>query len=372
MALTNLAANQDAFTLWKKEATRVFREELFFKKFMGTSENSIVQEINELKKTDTGTKAMIGLIPDLAGNGVTGDNELDGREEQMDAYWLDINIDQLRNAVKSKGRKADRESVFKVRKEARDRLSRWRANLLDELMILTASGLSYSLNTDGSTRAGTGDPLTGLDFAADVTAPSSNRHFNYNATDLVAGDTTTIANTFLPKYGMIVDLMAEAKTRGIKPLKVNGQDHYVYLCHPKHFAQLKKDADFRDAIINAGERGKGNPVFSGATVTMDGLIIHTNNKVFTTHGAASGSRWGAGSAIHGTRSLLMGCQALAFADINENMAWEEEVKDYGNRYGVAIAAFNGLLKPAYISRFDSNTTQDFGVMAVNSYLPGPA
>lgn len=368
MAMTNLAANQDAFELWKKDSIRVFREELFFKKFMGMDDNAIVQYVTELKKTDTGTKAMIGLIPDLAGNGVVGDNELEGREEAMDAYWLDINIDQLRNAVKSKGRKADRQAVFKVRMEARDRLSRWRANLADELMILTASGIGYNFNNDGSIRGGTGDPLTSLDFAADVTAPTSNRHFNYTGTALAAGDTTTIASTFLPKYGMIVDLMAEARTRGIKPKKMDGQDHYIYLCHPKHFAQLKKDADFRDAIINAGDRGGKNPIFSGATVTMDGLIIHTNNKVYTTLGAASGAKWGAGGAINGTRSLLMGCQALAFADINENMAWEEEVKDYGNRYGVAISAFNGMLKPAYLSRFDSNTVQDFGVMVVNSFI----
>lgn len=368
MAMTNLAANQDAFTLWKKDSIRAFREELFFKRFLGTDENSVVQYITELKKTDTGTKAMIGLIPDLAGNGVVGDNELDGREEAMDAFWLDINIDQIRNAVKSKGRKAERQAVFKVRSEARDRLSRWRANQMDELMILTASGIGYGYNNDGSVRSGTGDPLTSLDFAADVTAPTSNRHFNFDGTSLAAGDTSTITSAFVPKYGMIVDLMAEARTRGIKSVRVNGQDHYVYLCHPKHFAALKKDADFRDAIISAGTRGDKNPIFTGATVTMDGLIIHTNNKVFNTLGAAAGSKWGAGGAVNGTRSLLMGCQALAFADINENMMWEEEIKDYGNRYGVSISAFNGILKPVFQSRLDANTAQDFGVMAVNSYI----
>ncbi len=367
MAMTNLAANQDPFILWKKEATRVFREELFFKKFMG-SENSVVEEINELKKTDTGTKAMIGLIPDLSGGGVVGDNELKGRETQMDAYWLDINIDLLRKAVTNKGRKSDRESVFKVRKEARDRLARWRANLMDELMILTASGIAYNYNNDGSVRSGDGDPLTSLDYAADVTAPTSNRHFNYDGTNLVAGDTSTIASSFLPKYGMIVDLMAEARTRGIKPIRVGGQDHYVYLCHPKHFAQLKKDADFRDAIINAGTRGDKNPIYTGATVTMDGLILHTNNKAFTTLGAASGSKWGAAGAVNGTRSLLMGCQALAFADINDSMAWDEDTDDYNARYGIAISAFNGVLKPTFKSRFDGDTVQDFGVMAVNSYI----
>lgn len=369
MAVTNLAANQDPFVLWKKDATRVFRENLFFKKMMGTDENNVVQYINELRKTDTGTKAQIGLIPDLRGNGVVGDNELDGREESMDAFWIDINIDQHRNAVKSKGKKADQQSVFKMRSEARDRLMRWKANIIDELLILTASGISYAYNTDGSVRnARGGDPLTSLDFAADVVVPSSNRHFNYTGTALAAGDTTTITSSFLPKYGMIVDLMAEARTRGIKPIKIGGQDHYIYLCHPKHFAQLKKDADFRDAIINAGVRGDKNPVYTGATVTMDGLIIHTNNKVYNTLGAASGSKWGAGGAVDGTRSLIMGAQALAFADISAGMEWEEEPSDYKNRYGIAITNFYGMLKPQFQSAFDSDTVQDFGVMAVNSYI----
>lgn len=368
MALTNLAANQDPFLNWKKDSIRVFRENLFFKKMMGSDENNVVQYISELRKTDTGTKAMIGLIPDLRGNGVIGDNEMKGREESMDAFWQDINIDLHRNAVKSKGKKNDRMSVFKVRSEARDRLMRWKANMVDELLILTASGISYAYNTDGSTRSGSGDPLTSLDFAADVVAPSSNRHFNYTGSALATGDTTTITSSFLPKYGMIVDLMAEARTRGIKPVKVGGQDHYVYLCHPKHFAQLKKDADFRDAIINAGARGDKNPVFTGATVTMDGLIIHTNNKVFTTLGADSGSKWGAGSAVNGTRSLLMGAQALGFADITSGMEWEEEPDDYNNRYGIAISNFYGMLKPQFQSAFDSDTVQDFGLLAVNSYI----
>lgn len=369
MAVTNLAANQDPFVNWKKDANRVFRENLFFKKLMGTDENNVVQYINELKKTDTGTKAMIGLIPDLKGNGIVGDNELKGREESMDAFWQAVNIDLHRNAVISKGKKADRNSVFKVRSEARDRLMRWKANMCDELMILAASGIGFGFNTDGSVRGGSGDPLTSLDFAADVKVPTSNRHFNYNGTNLVAGDTSTITSAFLPKYGMIVDLMAEARTRGVKPIQMDGQDHYVYLCHPKHFAQLKKDVDFRDAIINAADRGKNNPVFSGATVTMDGLIIHTNNKAYNTLGAASGSKWGAGSAINGTRSLLMGAQALAFADITDNMQWEEDdTDDYGNKYGIAISNFYGVLKPQFASAFDGGTVQDFGVMAVNSFI----
>jgi len=368
MAITNLAASQDPFVNWKKDSIRVFREALFFKKMMGSDENNIVQYITELKKTDTGTRAMIGLIPDLKGNGVVGDNDLEGREESMDAFWQDINVDLHRNGVVSKGKKNDRIAVFKVRSEARDRLMRWKANMVDELLILAASGISFGLKTDGGIRGGTGDALTSLDFSADVMPPSSNRHFNYNGTNLVAGDTTQIAAGFLPKYGMVVDLMAEARTRGIKPIQIGGQDHYVYLCHPKHFAQLKKDPDFRDAIISAGLRGDSNAIYTGATVTMDGLIIHVNNKVFNTRNALAGAKWGAAQNVNGTRSLLMGAQALAFADISENMEWEEQPKDYNNRYGIAISNFYGILKPQFQSAYDNDTVQDFGVMAVNSYF----
>lgn len=379
MAISALGAMQPEHKkLWIKESVRVFRENFFFNKFLGTSENSIVQHVKELKKTEKGDRAMIGLVADLAGNGVVGDNELKGREEALESDWVEIHTDQLRNGVKSKGRVDNQRSVFEFRKEARDKLAYWRANRTEELMVLTASGITYGLNTDGSLRESNGhDALTDLEYAGDVTAPSSNRHFAFNGTSLVAGDTTAITSGFVPKYGMIVDLMAEARTQGIKPLRVGGQDHYVYLCHPKTFAALKKDADFRDAIINAGERGAKNPIFTGSTVTMDGLIIHTNNRVFNTLKATAGAgagdagklgyKWGASGATNGTRSLLMGCQAIGFADLLNTATWYEGKDDHDNKDVISIAIYQGLLKPKFKTK-NGGTKEDFGVMALDLYL----
>lgn len=119
-------------------------------------------------------------------------------------------------------------------------------------------------------------------------------------------------------------------------------------------------------------RGANNPIFSGATVTMDGLIIHTNNRVFNTAGGASGQatygKWGAGNAIEGTRSLLMGCQALAYADIWGDADWYEGDDDDGAKKKITIGMYAGLRKPKFISRLDANTTQDFGVMALDLTL----
>lgn len=368
MAYTALGAMQpEQKKAWVKESIRVFRENFFFNKFTGTDENSIVQMVTELKKTEKGDQALIGLVADLQGTGIVGDNDINGRYEALESSWVYIKTDQLRNGVKSKGRVDDQRSVFAFRKEARDKLAFWRANILEELMILTASGISYDKMTNGATRSvGVQDSLLDLDFAADVSAPTSNRWFSFNGTSLVAGDTSTITTAYVPKYGAIVDLMAEAKTRGIKPLRVGGKDHYVWLCHPKSFAKLKKDGDFRDAVVNAGERGANNPIFSGATVTMDGLIIHTNNRVYNTSGTTT--KWGSGSTVEGTRSLLMGCQSLAFADLWGDASWYEGKDDDDAKDKITIGMYAGLRKPKFLSRLDSNTTQDFGVIALDLTL----
>lgn len=354
---------------WVRESIRVFRENFFFNKFLGSSENSIVQLVTELKKTEKGDRAMIGLVADMKGTGIVGDNDINGRYEALESSWVEISCDQLRQGTKSKGRVDDQRSVFEFRKEARDKLAQWRAQTTEELMMLTASGIGYQYNLDGSLRVvGAQDDWRQLEFAADVSAPSAGRHFRFDGTDLQLGDTTAIAATSVPKYGMIVDLMAEARTRGIKPLRVGGKEYYAYLCHPKTFARLKKDADFRDAIINAGDRGANNPIFTGATVTMDGLIIHTNNRVFNTKGAAAGSKWGAGGNVDGTRSLLMGCQALAFADLWGDATWYEGKDDDDAKDKITIGMYTGHLKPKFLSRLDGDTVQDFGVMAIDLVL----
>jgi len=371
MGYTALGAMQpEQKKAWVKESIRVFRENFFFEKMMGKGDNSIIQSVKELKRTEKGDRAGIGLVQDMRGTGIVGDNDIDGRRESLESDWVEIHTDQLRNGTTSKGRVDDQQSVFDFRTEARDKLARWRAQRQEELLILTASGISYAYNCDGSARTvGAQDPLTDLEFAADVSAPSSGRHFNFDSGAIAAGNTATIASTSVPVYGMIVDLMAEAKTKGIKPLKIGGKDYYEYLCHPKTYARLKKDDDFRNAIINAMPReAKNHPIFDGSTVTMDGLIIHTNTNCFNTLGLASGSRWGSDGTIHGTRSLLMGCQALAHADLWGSADWYEGKEDDDAKNVISIAMYIGMLKPKFISRRDSDTEQDFGIMAINLAL----
>ncbi len=356
---------------WVNEAITAYRQQSFWEKFMGTGSNSVVQRITQLKKTEKGDRAMVGLKANMQASGIVGDNDIDGRRESLETYWVEIRTDQLRKSVSSKGRVDDQQSVFDFRKEAKDSLSDWRAQINDDMMFLAASNISFAYNTDGSTRTtGAEDSLTQLEYASDVApSPTSKRHFTFNGTNLIAGNTAAIASGYVPKYGALVDLCAEAKTRGVKPVMVNGQEVYVHVVHPKTFAYYKKDADFRDVLVNAAERGFKNPLFTGAAgFTVDGILFHVSNKVYNTAGAASGSKWGAGSAVDGTRSLLLGQQALLYADIWGAADWYEEKLDSGAKNAITLSQYSGVLKPRFMSRLDGNTVQDFGCICMDYYL----
>jgi N4-gp56 family major capsid protein len=351
---------------WRHKAYRAYRDNLFWRNYQGKAGSGIVERVTEITKNDRGTTgAMLRLIADPPTGGIIGDNEVQGRQAKLQTYWQQINIDQISNAVENKGRLDDQGSVDDFRTEGRERLARVDAQTWDELHFLTASGIAYSLNCDGSTRV----PLPGQDdlndlvFAADVSAPTTNRHFNWTGTALDAGDTSSITSAFKPAYGMIIDAMTEARTRKVKPLKISGQDFYLFLIHPRTYGTLKKDSDFRTAVVQGMPRGANNPVFTGATITLDGAIIATHNSVYNTKGAASGSKWGSGGAVDGTRSLLLGAQALGLADL-EVPQMEEEAFDHNRRQSICIEHMGGLLKPQFYSVVDKSV-EDFGVIAID-------
>lgn len=341
---------------------------MFMNKFIGTGDASIVQRITELTKTEKGERVLMHLLADLRDDGIVGDNEREGNEEEMMTYTDDITIDLISHGVRQKGKLAEQKTVVSFREHARDVLSYWLANRIDQLMFQTLSGIDYSLNTDGSTR--TSGAFASLAFNSDVSAPTANRHVRVTAdgsgvyTGLLAGATASVDATDKLSYKALVDLGVYAKTKYVKPIMQGGKEYYVLLMRPEGLAQLKKDSDYMSAVITGLPRNeKSNPFFSGASVTVDGLIIHEHRLVYNTLGAASGSKWGAGSAIDGSRALLLGPQALGMADLG-SPEWSEKLFNYDSSPGINVDKMFGLVKPKYYTNYGS-TIEDFGVIAVD-------
>jgi len=352
-------------TIWSMDLWKQARNYSFVNKFLGKDANSMVQHITELKKSEKGARAVITLLADLEGDGVAGDRTLEGNEEAMKAYDQVIRIDQLRHANRHEGKMADQKSVVEFRENSRDVLAYWLADRIDQLAFLTMAGVSYSLKPNGAAR--TGSDLPFLEFAADVAAPTSLRRMQWNQTTKVltsSAVTTAVAATDYPSYELFVSLKAAAKDQYIRGVKTaGGEETFHAFLTPQAMARLKLDPTFILNVRHAQNRGDDNPLFTGSTIKIDGIMFHEFRHVPNTVGAASGSKYGASGTVEGCQILFAGAQALGMADIGAP-EWNEKGFDYENQQGISMGKIFGFLKPKFNSIYAGGTTQDFGVMSV--------
>ena len=368
MALTNFALLTDEQkTVWSMDLWRQARNYAFVNKFLGKDSNSLIQHITELKKSEKGARAVVTLLADLEGDGVAGDRTLEGNEEAMKSYDQVIRIDQLRHANRHEGRMADQKSVVEFRNNSRDVLAYWLADRIDQLAFLTLAGWAYSLKPNGATRTGSDFPY--LEFAADVSAPTTNRRLRWDGTSatktLISGAATSaVAATDLPMWEMFVQLKAYAKNHYIRGIKEDGgEETYHAFLTPTAMAKLKMDSNYMLNLRHAQDRDKNNPLFTGSTVKIDGIYLHEFRHVPNTAGLASGSKWGAGSNVDGCQVLFCGAQALGMADIGAP-EWVEKGFDYENQQGISVGKILGFLKPQFGSIYESTTAaEDFGVIS---------
>ncbi|MES2488548.1 MAG: N4-gp56 family major capsid protein [Pseudomonadota bacterium] len=360
---TNFAALQPKQKLvWSRDLWQGARDQMYLKKFVGSSSGSMIQRITELTKTEKGEQCIFQLVAELQDDGQTGDSDREGNEEAMQAFSQIINIDLLTHSVKNKGKMSDQRSVINFRETAKDRLAYWLANRIDQLGILTLSGIGYQYNTDGSARSSSAFPS--LAFAADVKPPSSKRALMFQGGNLLPSNTGAIAATDRLTYKAIVKAKAYANEHYIRPLMADGKEYFVCLLRPGSFAQLKQDPDYVRAVTNvAAKQGTDSPWFTGGTVTIDGIVFHEHRLVYTTKGIADGGKWGAGGHVDGTRTLLCGAQAMGMADLGAP-EWNEKDFDYGAKQGINVDKMFGLLKPQFYSSCDKSV-EDFGNVTID-------
>jgi N4-gp56 family major capsid protein len=337
----------------------------------------MVQRISELTQSDKGARAVLTLLADMTGDGIVGDNTLEGNEESLRAYDIVVQLDQLRFANRLSGRLADQKSVVNFREHSRDALAYAMADRMDQLAFLSLAGIGYTQKNNGALRPvlNSGQNLGDLAFSSDISAPTSNRHRRWDATSgLVAGDVTATAAADTISYETIVALKAFAKDNYIRGLRGAGNEEMYHLfVTPQVMADLKLDSDFLANVRNAGVRGPSSSLFSGSSSLMvDGIMVHEFRHVFNTNGATTGAsgnagsagyKWGANADVNGSACIFAGAQALAMADIGIPEIVEDSF-DYGNQNGISIGKIFGLKKPVYHSDV-SGQNEDFGVIRLD-------
>ena len=371
MSLTNFALlTNEQKTTWSKDLWRQARNYSFVNKFSGSDANSVIQHITELKKSEKGARAVITLLADLEGDGVAGDRTLEGNEEAMKSFDQVIRIDQIRHANRHEGRMADQKSVVTFRENSRDVLAYWLADRVDQMAFLTLAGMSYGVKNSGGVRPGS--DLVNLEFAQDITAPTTKRLLTWDKAAgglLAPSQKTNTSASFLaadtPCWELFVQLKAYAKDNYIRGVKENGgEETYHVFLSPQAMAKLKLDPTYLLNLRHAQPRGDGNSLFTGSSVKIDGLYFHEFRHVPNTRTAAAGSKWGSTGTVDGCRILFCGAQALGFADIG-NPEWVEKGFDYENQQGISTGKILGFLKPKFYTQYSGGTVEDFGVIAVD-------
>lgn len=318
MAVTTIPQNL-VEKAWAKDTWTTALNNIFFGKFMGSGVDNIIQVKEELKK-EAGDSITMRLLMKLKGDGVTGDNTLEGNEEAMQYRDFTVTVDQIRNAVRLKGKMEEQKTSAYMRKDAKTALSNWLTEYIDGQFF---KKLSANPTKDRVVYAG-GKTAASAITAADVFS-----------TDVI-GKAKRIAMT---------DTNAK-----IRPVSVNGKKFYVMIIDPWQARDLRKDEKWLQAQEHAQERGDDNPIFTGALGTYEGVVIHENEQCIRDTGD-----------VKTGHALFLGAQAGVLAAGSEP-TWQEDDFDYHNQKGFSIGRIFGVAKTQF--KFDGTNLSDFGVINV--------
>jgi len=367
MATTNIPIGDPrAVKRWSNSLAMQTQPKAYWNKFESTSDEAIVQRKTELEE-DAGDDIQFDLNMDLRGTGVTGDNRLEGTEENLQFYSDRVKLDQYRKAVSSGGRMSRKRTLHNLRTIARNRLSDFLAKWMDDAKFAYASG------DVGLTAVNLDRRFNEPNFAGNaITAPDAD-HIMYGGTATSKATITTadiMSVTLLERASVKPGMMQAVNPDAIRmmPVMVGGdtKGKFIVLMSTWQGYQLRTSTDplawTRIQQAMATYEGRDNPMIKGGLGMIAGLVLHEHESVLRWNNA------GAGSNLPMARALLLGRQALVCAygtgNKGSRMMYEEESADYGNLVNQAGGFITGLKKTTF-------NGLDFGVTAIDTYCINP-
>lgn len=358
MALTNAATGLTP-QQWDDQFFTAYVRENRFKRYMGTDENSIIQIREDLTKKK-GDRITIALVNELTGDGVTGNQTLEGNEEGLDSRSHYITVAPLRHAV-AVTEWDEQKSAIELRDASKVQLKTWAKTKIRDAIIRALgsfNGVAYATASEAEKDAWLVDNADRVLFGAAKSNNSSNDH----SASLANIDNT--ADKLSPALISLAKRMAQNASPAIRPINVKeDEEWYVMFCPSESFRDLSNDATMTQANRDARTRGTDNPLFTGGSLIWDGVIIREIPEISTLTGVGAG-------AIDVAPNYLVGAQALGVAWAKRTKT-TTNVRDYGFVNGVGIAEMRGIEKLLFgTGAGDTDDKKQHGVVTV--YTAGVA
>lgn len=358
------SGDAQAVKRWSADLAKESLDKTYFKRFVGTDESACIVMRSELN-SQPGDEIKYDFNPQDRTSGVQGDSTLKGFESDLAFYPDSVKIDQLRKAYAFK-RMTQQRTMHDLRKVIRGQTGGYFARTFDCMW------LAYLCGTTGNDTESEGiweemggsssiAVATDAGFAGNtITAPDSGHFYNAGS-----GNAMTLATL------NILKARAKQLNPRVNPVMVNGQPKYVVLLHPYQVYSIQSEtgaAGWASIVQNASNRGKDNPIYTGALGEYNGMVLHETEFLPRLLSANSGySRYTApsGSAFDTmTFGVFLGAGASTFAMGNAYdkmdqgakngggyFAWIEEKDDYGNKKGIGGASCFGMKTQVFNSKF---------------------
>lgn len=359
MAATEFALNAAlAVQRWSTSLAVEAEVKQYFRRFMGTGDNAVIKVQTELSKK-AGEKITVALCMKLSGDGVEGDNVIEGTsaEEALTFFNDALFIDQRRKGTKSKGKMSEQRVPYNLRRKGRDALAVWWGEDYDQNIICYLSGargVDTSFHTDASWTGRANNDFDSPDTDHQLYGGNASAKNDLDAADKM-------------HLNVVERCVAAAETLDpmMRPMQIEGENKFVLLMHTWQAYDLRTSIsanDWMDIQKEAGENSKSNLVYKNSLGEYAGVIMHKHRNVVRF------SDYGSGGDVTAARALFLGAHAGIIAwgggGAYGRYSWNEETDDRGNALAITAGAIYGVKKSRYNSK-------DFGVLAVDSYCVDP-
>ena len=292
--------------LWSMKVYEEAKAKMYWQRFSGPEGSGMPVIVKTELISKAGQLINISQMANLTGAGVTGESTLRGNEEKLSLRQVQITPEWARHAV-ADTEKAAKQITQDFRLKAKGALSYWLAKKMDTSMwtagsIATAAGFEAALIT--IIYGGNATSVNTLDSSDD-----------FGVSEIRKGAAVLEGND-----------IEKVRVPGMP----SGEGYYICFIHPYQAYSLKQDSEWIDNHQNASERGRDNPLFTGALGEVDGVIVHSTSQCARVLNANS-------PAIYTATGIMVGQEALC-RGLNEDMSWAEQVDDYEFEHGIAVRA----------------------------------
>ncbi len=328
------------------------REGYFNARFSAKGRDALVpgQILTELEN-DAGDTITYDLFLQAKNKPVYGDDRLKGKEEKLNKLNDSVSLDQVRTGQSAGGRMTRKRVLHDLRMVARKLQGDWWGRWDDETTSMYLAG-ARGINNDFI------EDTSYIGFAGNAFMAPDATHQVYGG---VATSQGSMVVTDILSLGVLDKLVAKARTMGggttgvpkIRPIRIEGEDHYVFLMHPFDEYQLRTNLSGTGTWLDiqkaaAAAEGRNNPIFKGGLGLYNNVVLHSHQIVIRF------ANYGASSNLPASRCIFMGAQAYVtcYGSPGNGLRfdWHEEMDDRGNELVIDTSAilgkkatqFNGL------------------------------